>query len=169
MTKTVVFSVRVHSCLVQFNIRAEKFLTIGNKYLMMASEDERDVWYRLLPKRCNCRKMVTKIYADDLVSTGQAQPIWRFKRHKIEMDYSSIWMAQQRQVPRIDLISKADIERMAIDQNQDAIDYVEEVHRMYMENRAKLIVPFKEETDTVSTRLLFCFSPDMRTKGGYAL
>jgi hypothetical protein len=100
------------------------------------------------------------------------------------MDDLSIWMAQQVMVPRIDLISKADIERAYTSDDPEvsaaAMEYIEECHKLFMENRAKLIVPFKEEYlgdwplptpdkngNIVGGRLLFPFSKDERTSGGY--
>lgn len=76
-----------------------------------------------------------------------------------------IWRAQQTKVPRIDLISQADIERAYIDDNPIFVRYIEAIHRMYMENRKKLIVPFRE--DPTDGRLLFPFPPDERTHGGH--
>jgi hypothetical protein len=83
----------------------------------------------------------------------------------MQMDIESIWMAQQVMVPRVDLISKADIERAYTSDNPEvaaaAIEYIEECHKMFMENRAKLIAPFRE--DPTEGRLLFPFCKDERT------
>jgi len=157
------------------------FVIAGERYLSVSDDNK---IFRLLPNKCSCRKLVTRAEAEHLVVSGQAEPIWKYKDRRVQMDDLSIWMAQQVMVPRIDLISKADIERAYTSDDPEvaeaAIEYIEEVHRMYMENRAKLIVPFKEEylgdwplptTDeyggVVGGRLIFPFSKDERTSGGH--
>lgn len=163
--RTVTFPVTVHSCLLQFDIKvkSKEFMVAGEKYLACGDH------FRLLPHKCSCRKSVTTYEARQLVETGQAEPIYRFKRGRMEPEIFTIWMAQQSQVPRIDLISKADIERAYTSDDPEvaraAMEYIEEVHMLYMENRAKLIVPFRE--DLTEGRLLFCFSDDYRTTGGH--
>lgn len=181
MTRTIIYSVAIHSCLLRFDVRVKDFVVAGEKYLSVSNDNK---IFRLLPNKCSCRKQATRYEAEQLIETGRAEPIWKYKDRRMQIDDNCIWMAQQVKVPRIDLISKADIERAYTSDNPDvseaAMEYIEEVHQMYMENRAKLIVPFKEEYlgdwplpnkdrngNIIPGRLLFPFSNDERTKGGY--
>jgi hypothetical protein len=177
--KTVILPVTVHSCLLSFDIQVRKNLIPGEKYLSMADGSP---WFRLLPPKCRCRKMVTQRDAETLVEDGVAETIWRVKKGRIDIDYAMIWMAQQRQVPRVDMITKADIERAFVDETQTSIDNIEEIHLMIIANRAKLIVPFDESKhigdyplngkdkngDITAGRLIFPFRHDERTPGGHA-
>lgn len=162
---TILYPVLVHSCLLQFDIKVKTGMAIGEKYL--ASGD----YFRLLPDKCQCRKKVTLYEARQLIETGRASPIYKYKHKRMEPEIYFIWMAQQAKVPRIDLISKADIERAYTSDDPDvakaAMEYIEEVHLLYMENRAKLIVPFRP--DPTEGRLLFSFSADYRTFGGVGI
>lgn len=165
MTTIITYPVLVHSCLLQFDIKIKTGMAIGEKYL--ASGD----YFRLLPHQCQCRKFITMYEARQLIETGRASPIYKYKRGRMEPEIYYIWMAQQVRVPRVDLISKADIERAYtsddIEVSRAAMEYIEEVHLLYMENRAKLIVPFRP--DPTEDRLLFCFTADYRTFGGIGI
>lgn len=114
---------------------------------------------------CSCQKTISKIQADWMISIGQAERVWKARKREVEIDYNAVWLPQQRQVPRIDLISMADIERAYVECKPDSIEYIEEVHKLFMENRAKLIVPFVP--DPTEGRLIFPFSPEQRTSGSY--
>lgn len=158
--RTLEYTVAVHWCKMPADEHLRKNLESGNRYLLcMIGETP---WYRLLPKTCKCRKKITMAEASTLLQQGVANPIWISGRKAVEVDMTSIWMAQQRQVPRVDLISRADIERAYIDHMKSSMEYIEEVHLMYEENRRKLIVPFRE--DPQEGRLLFPFASDERTK-----
>jgi hypothetical protein len=135
----------------------KKFLIPGERYISVG--DKQHFW--LLPKKCNCKKQVTRSEASKLVDEGQAEIIYKTRRRIIEADYSRIWMAQQVMVPRVDLISKADVERAYLDGQQASIEYIELVHELYMQNRAKLIVPFRP--DPWEGRTLFTFGTDQRS------
>lgn len=163
MTKTVVYSVKVHTCLIKDDEKVRKYLIPGELYLAL---EDGYKGYRAIPTKCDCKKHVTTQQAETLVSTGQAQVIWKTKRRLIEPDLNCIWMSQSRQVPRVDLISTADIERAFLDHNEDSIAYIEMVHELYMENRAALIVPFRP--DPWEGRTLFTFAREERTKGSYS-
>lgn len=84
---------------------------------------------------------------------------------KLKPDEKKIWMAQARQVPRVDLISRADIERAYLDHNEESQAYIEECHLLYLANRAELIVPFRD--DPTEGRILFPFPKEQRTSGTY--
>ncbi len=156
------YCVTVHSCRLNIDILVRKNLLPNERYRAM---DEYSQEFRLMPIKCACRKMVTLSEANDLIETGQAEQVFKVKRGTIETDHLAVWMSQERQVPRVDLISAADIDRAYVHDIQSSIDYIEEVHAMYMENRAKLIVPFRE--DPTEGRLLFPFPNEGRTSGGY--
>lgn len=160
--KTVYYPVRVHTCRIDPSEKIVNFLGKGEKCIEITDGYK---GYRSLPVFCTCKLLVTKDEAKMLIETGQAVRIHVKKFRTIKEDENSIWMAQQRQVPRVDLISKADIERAYVDQAQNSVDYIEEVHTMFMENRAKMIVPFKP--DPWEGRTLFTFAPDQRTIGSY--
>ena len=144
--KTLIFSVKVHSCLLLHRLVFEDQLNPDNEYVSMGNDGDPDPWYRALPHKCNCKKLVTYDVADDAcLQAGSAECLWKVRKKSIERVNTSIWMMQQVKVPRIDLSTEADLERAFIDGRQDYIDYIDEIHKMYMENRQKLIVPFREE------------------------
>lgn len=168
MTKTLIYSVAVHSCLMPKDECLHTDLKEGRKYLFshtyVDKEGKAYQWYRMLPKKCTCRQFITMDDANTRTIQGVAQVVWRRSKNGPTEDTKAIWMAQQRQVPRVDLISRTDIERAYIDHIKSSIEYIEEVHQMYMKNRLKLIVPFQE--DPQEGRLLFPFASDDRTSGG---
>src|SRR6266566_4596015 len=155
--------------------------------------------YYILKPKCSCRQLVTFDRSEDLLAIGGAKAIWQLnpKKNRLElyqvekplfnekvemvdgekvytkigtMLETHIWRRQQVKVPRVDLISAADIERAYLEDPKSSTArrykrYIEEVHEIYMRNRAKLIVPFRE--DPTEGRLLFPFPPDERTQGGH--
>jgi hypothetical protein len=156
-------------------------ITEGHQYfaLKIRKEKNGDI------QRCNCRQLIGYAEAMELLANGNAKAIWELNKKHERMELyqhekplvdkegkkigtlleTNIWRAQQTKVPRIDLVSQADIERAYVDDNPTFVRYIEEIHKMYMCNRAELIVPFRE--DPTEGRLLFPFPPDERTKGGY--
>jgi hypothetical protein len=136
--KTLVFSVLIHSCQLDFSERLRQYLIPGERYIFVGNG------YRILPKRCRCKKQVTKAKAEQMVADGIAEPVWKTRCRRVQIDFTRIWMAQQVQVPRVDLISQADIERF-VEGNETSIAYVEAVHELYLENRQKLIRYVKAE------------------------
>ncbi len=178
--RTRIESVLIHSCLLEPTIQPEESLKEDTQYVRVGEDPPfnelfpvsigKHLDYFSLPKRCSCRKLAIYTEAKDIKEVGGAQIVWTFnhKTKEMEIDHKSIWKRQQVKVPRTDLITAADIERM-LDGDPDVArkykNYIEEIHRMYMENRAKLIVPFRE--DPTEGRLLFPFPPDCRTVGGH--
>jgi hypothetical protein len=166
--KEITYPVAVHSCLLPFDIKVEP--VVDERYLSAIGNEVKDGrYFRLLPKICRCKKQVTRYEAEQLVETGQAEPIWKMKRQRMVMDIDLIWMAQQAKVPRIDLITTTHIEQAYTSDNpevsQAAMDYIEEIHVMHTESLIKLIVPFQE--DPTEGRLIFCFANEYRTSGGH--
>lgn len=157
-------------------------ITEGHQYfaLKLKSTKHGDI------QRCSCRQLIGYAEAMDLLQNGNAKAIWELNKKHERMELyqreksikdrdgnptgatvieTHIWRAQQTKVPRIDLVSQADIERAYIDLNPTFIRYIEECHKLFMGNRAKLIVPFRD--DPTEGRLLFPFPPDDRTPGGH--
>lgn len=164
--------VTVHTCMLGEFVD-KKFMRIQLNYehlvrnkLYVCDDNGEKITYRVMPNRCNCRQKITIYQAEELIDTAQALRVWRKKR-MLELDTFRIWKAQQSKVPRIDMISKADIERAYagdISKNHDDIVYIEEIHQMILRNRESMIKPFRE--DPTEGRLLFPFVKDDRTSGG---
>lgn len=160
--------------------------------------------YFILKPKCSCRQLVTFAHSEDLLAIGGAKAIWQLnpKKNRLElyqvekplfeekvvdgkkvhtkigtMLETHIWRRQQGKVPRVDLISAADIERAYLEDPKSGIArrykrYIEEVHDFYMKERAKLFIPFVDEEEQTrrnpsQSRLLFPFVPDERTGGGH--
>jgi hypothetical protein len=168
--KTVVYSVLIHSCQLDFSERLRQYLIPGERYIFVGNG------YRILPKRCRCKKQVTKTKAEQLVADGIAEPVWKTRCRRVQIDFTRIWMAQQVQVPRVDLISPADIDRF-VDftvfghGGEESAHYIEEVHALYVENRKKLTVEITAEEYDRQERLdygvpvVYSYT-DFRTPGG---
>lgn len=133
------------------------------KSLRYIDTGENGLAYRALPERCGCRKLVTPTEGDIYVARGSALPVWKLTSRALEMDLSRVWMPQLPRTPRVDLISRTDIERF-VDLDPDAIALIEAIHEMHLAERAKLIVP--ERLDPLEGRQLFPFAADQRTAGG---
>ena len=88
--------------------------------------------YLKLPKSCRCRKFtslrdadqyVSTYTAKDLLANGNAMCTWKLLVKGLEPDDNQIWMPAQGRVPRIDLISRADIERAYIGSDRKSKHY----------------------------------------------
>jgi len=166
---TVDKGVKVHTCRNNCEFRDIERLSPGRFYY---SDDPKFKSFKALPEKCSCKKSVTLEKAETLVARGQALLVYKPKEHKPlheanDIDISQIVMVVNRsQTPRVDLVTRSDVERAYIDGRQDYIQYIEEIHLMIETERAKLIVPFKP--DLLEGRLLFPFGSDQRTKGGHS-
>lgn len=159
------YTVKVHSCRIKNEVLPISALKSEQRYVTI---DESGLWFRQMSLRCRCREWTTFHDADDLVDSGKAVRIHKIKKGALKADDLQIWKPVVREkVPRIDLITRPDIERAYIDENKEYIQYIEDVHEMAMEFRASLIVPF--QPDPFEGRLLFPFSSDKRTAGGHAI
>ena len=156
--------VKVHTCHNHTELRNIEYLSVGRLYY---TDDPKFKSFKALPEKCACKKMATIEKAEIYVARGQALLVYKPREHKIlhevnDIEVSQIVMVVNRsQTPRVDLITKSDVERAYIDRRQDYIQYIEEVHAMIESERAKLIVPFRP--DGLEGRLLFPFSKDQRT------
>jgi hypothetical protein len=166
-TKEEIREVRVHTCRNATEIRGIDYLTPGRFYY---SDDPQLKSFKALPEKCLCRKYVTYDKADTLVAKGTAIVVYRGPDNKRldvnhDVDITQVVMLVNRgQTPRVDLVTRADIDRAYVDGRQDYIEYIEAIHDMIMDERRKLIAPFRE--DPCGGRLLFPFGPDQRTAGG---
>lgn len=121
--------------------------------------------YFAMKDKCNCRQLVTFADSEELLKIGGAKAIWQvnLKRKRMEMCQlrkqifqtradgkkeqigvlieTHIWRRQQVKVPRVDVISFKDIQRAYIDEHHFYIDYIEDVHDLYMQNRLDLFAP----------------------------
>jgi hypothetical protein len=111
-------SVSVHSCNVKKDGCPRIAVRSGDLYIgALGVALEKQDWYYPLPKKCRCKRQVTVAEATEFVGDGRAVWILRFRRDKGRVVLNdeavcSIWMPVERErVPRIDLISRADIER----------------------------------------------------------
>lgn len=183
-------------------------VTEGHQYFALKIKPTKDGDIQ----RCNCRQLMGYADAIELLQNGNAKAIWELNKKHERMELyqhekpvkdsdgnrigtileTHIWRAQQTKVPRVDLVSQADIERAysnplvvwAVESvlhgrrdfpfetleddptlSKRYSRYIDEIHKLYMDNRKKLIVPFK--SDPTEGRLLFPFPPDERTKGGH--
>ena len=160
--------VRVHSCRKATELRGIDYLTPRRLYY---SDDPQFRSFKALPEKCTCKKWVSYEKADILVARGTALVVYKPRANKPldvnhDIDISQVIMVVNRsQTPRVDLITRSDIERAFLDGRQDYIDYIEEIHDMIIGERLKLIAPFQE--DPCGGRLLFPFGADQRTIGGH--
>ena len=185
MGHVVYFSVKVHTCnplrnrgqvLEDDMMPNERYICVKN-----ARKDEKEEkpyleelkkipeYYRM-PVHCKCRKWTTYHEAVELTKIGQA--LWAFKKKKgivarcepgfpASDNLGHIWRPVVREkVPRIDLISKADVQRAyglkhekISARQKEFIDYIELVNLITLEVRGKMVVPF--EPDPQQGRVLF--------------
>lgn len=144
-----------------------RFMAPERKVVQPWETEVREIWCRPLPPKCKCRKRMSRSEANKYVDSGRALLVYRFKDSHLVNTLDSryyrgrplIWMPVERgKTPRVDLITSADIERAAICSckrmpgmrlvhaekcvAKKYIEYIEEVHQIYLDNRAALIVPF---------------------------
>ena len=206
MTRVITRNIKVHSCRVVPDGRRRDLLIPNERYIgELGVSLEAQSWYYQLKRTCRCRRFISVSDATEFVARGTAVWLLKVKKNAIIPDDGAVWMPVERErVPRVDLITRSDIERAVTgserrsrhhrfdsvlqrfvrlappdgttkeEWRKDAEEevkferrirkqysfYIEEIHDMYMENRAKLIVPFRP--DPFEGRCLF-FSNDQRT------
>jgi hypothetical protein len=213
-------NVRVHTCTVKRDPKPRDMVESGVKCvgeLGIGLEEQKS--YSDMPKSCRCRMFCTSAEATEFVKEGAAVWVLKFERKRGEVVLNDKWHGREiwrrvvrERVPRVDLISRADIERAFIgsevrskhfifnkvskkfepirvipegmtkkDWMEDALkeakfekrirdqfrQYIDECHKVTMDFRAKLIVPFQE--DPFEGRTIFAFGSEQRTEGGYSL
>lgn len=170
--------VLVHTCHESAKVADPRNLpqfVLSRKYF---TDDPRFRSFLPLPVKCSCKKMVTKEKAEDFVKKGQALLVYKppllaaetmkdgHRLNRSSVDSTQIVKVVNRaQTPRVDLTTKAGIERAYISHNEDDIELIEQIHDMLVEGLRALIVPFVP--DPLEGRLLFPFGPDQRTVGGH--
>lgn len=121
--------------------------------------------YFAMKDKCNCKQLVTFAESENLLKIGGAKAIWQLniKKKRMEMYQlrkqlfyvnplgkkeqsgvlieTHIWRRQQVKVPRVDVISFKDIQRAYLDDHNFYIEYIEDVHDLYMQNRLDLFAP----------------------------
>ena len=131
-----------------------------------------------LPFKCKCKKMVASRVADMMLKKGQALRVYkpplveakslddglRYNYERVDTK-QIVSVVNRAQTPRVDVITKADMERAYISGSVEDIKHIEEVHLMLMQGLEDLMVPFRD--DPTEGRLLFPFGPDQRTIGGH--
>lgn len=157
--------VKVHTCLGR--ICSFEDLKVGRRYY---SDDIDLKFFRIVPEKCKCKKEITREKADLFIERRKAFPIYRpdppAPLDKEKIDEFQIAMPLNRaQTPRVDLITKADIERAYVDKQLRYVRHIEEIHKMTLSERAKLVVDFRPNPDDMYDkkgrllpgRLLFAF------------
>lgn len=129
--------------------------------------------YFILNSKCSCRQLIAVDLLEVLFDIGGAKAIWQLNPKKNQLELyqvevplfeekvvddkkvhiklgtkllTHIWRQQQVKVPRIDLISAADIERAYLEDPKSSTArrykrYIEEIHEFYMRNRFNLFAP----------------------------
>lgn len=156
----------VHSCHAETEIRNKEGLDPERRYY---SDDPKFESFKSVPKKCSCKKTVSVERAKVFLEQGKAFKVYKPKKGRQLDDkrvdrWQIVMPVNKTQTPRVDLITQADIERAYIDLKPKYIRYIEMIHEMIMEERAKLIIPFQR--DPFEGRLLFPFGKDQRTRYG---
>lgn len=85
---------------------------LGEEIRVEEREIEESLTYLKMPKTCRCRNYITYYEADEAVANGKAMRIFKLTAKGIVKDETRVWMPVVREkVPRVDLISRPDIER----------------------------------------------------------
>lgn len=123
-------NILVHSCRVKRDGCPRYAVISGDLYVGELGKGlEEQSWYHPLPKSCRCKRYIGVDEATEYVGRGWAVWILQFKRKKGEVILNEevstkVWMPVVRErVPRVDLISRADIERSVIGSEQKSRHY----------------------------------------------
>ena len=169
-------SVVVHHCFLgrQVTDGDPSELIPNNRYVFVGGTNADQ--YKMLPTKCRCRKKISGQEAQSAWANGSAEEVFKRKDGKtipVRDDrgfplaiYCRFWTDAKAKIMRIDMVTRADVERAYINLVEESRILIEEIHLMQMKSRAELIVPFRP--DPFEGRALFSFSPDERTRGGYA-
>lgn len=128
---TITKNILAHSCRIKKDGRPRDLVVSGERYVgelgVNLAEQE---WYYALPKKCRCKRYVSVAEATEFVASGWAVWILRFKRVRGEVRLNEsggedqIWIRVVRErVPRVDLISRADIERSVLGSEKKSKHY----------------------------------------------
>ena len=104
-------SVLIHSCRPKDDLIPRDLLIPNERYVGEVNIETQS-WFRVMPRTCRCKRYTTLYQADEFVANGWAIWIVKVKKGAVVPDDARIWMPVVRErVPRIDLISRADIQR----------------------------------------------------------
>lgn len=141
-----------------------------------------------IPLKCKCKKRVNLLLAKIMIANGQALRVYKptvGKADTLEDGHSKnishldrtqiVKVVNRAQTPRVDVVTKAHMERAYVSGNQFDIEHIEMIHEMLVKGLKALIVPFEPHPDDMFDdeylplpgRLLCPFGPDQRTAGGY--
>lgn len=123
-------SILVHSCRIMPDGRTRDLLISGERYISeLGVPLAQQEWYYPLPDKCKCRLHISVAEATEYVGRAWAVWILKFRRKKGELilndgAITELWMPVNRErVPRVDLISRADIERATIGSERSSDHY----------------------------------------------
>lgn len=163
--------VKIHYCRAETTVRDTGDLDRHRSYY---SDDPKFEFFKVLPVKCTCKEKVSLDDARKFLDQGKALKVYKPKKSKrlneARVDRFQIVIVVDRpRTPRVDLTTKADIERaygVGAGGQEKYIRLIEEIHKMIMSERAKLIIPFRD--DPFEGRALFPFGADQKTNyGGY--
>ena len=105
-----------------------------------------------------------RVYKPPLVEAKSLEDGLRYNDENLDTT-QIVSVVNRAQTPRVDVITKADVERAYVSGSVEDIKHIEEVHAMLVEGLIALTVEFRP--DPQEGRLLFPFGPDQRTIGGH--
>jgi hypothetical protein len=177
MIEVIHKSVVVHHCFLLHQISEKQVKpsdTEIRRYVLWGVTKEGVKQFRQIPQKCRCRKRVSVEDAEAMWANGSAEEVYKCKEDKVfperdekgyrTMVWCRFWTDAKAKIARIDMVTRADVERAYVDLKKESQDLIEEVHLMQMLSRAALIAPFRP--DPFEGRVLFPFSPDERTNYG---
>lgn len=138
------FVVKVHTCYSFGKAIPRDSLVSGRLYVECPNTEATSFFE--LKARCSCRLTVSIFESNDYWEDGVAVKIYKVKRGRLFEVKNMIWMPIDRgRTPRIDMITSADIERAYVDKLDKYVEYIEEVHKLYLDFRAELVVEYSEQ------------------------
>lgn len=186
--KEIHYPVLVHSCKIRPYFRDADSLKIDERYVeRVRSHKEKDLgkiprldpekkesWeeitektvidgidYFPLPKSCRCRRYVTYYQADEFIDTASAMRIVRSKNGRIIKDEDRIWLPIVRgKVPRIDLTTRADIERAYCGSERKSKSYIYNVRTHKFEFNIEVVLNDWVEGTTEETWVNYLMSQE---------
>lgn len=97
---------------------------LGEAFVIEEREEVESLYYLKLPKTCRCRRFITMYAADEIVANGKAMRTFKLLARGLVKDENQVWMPViTPRVPRVDLISRADIERAFIGSTRKSKHY----------------------------------------------
>jgi hypothetical protein len=118
-------NILVHSCRVVPDGLPRDLLVPGERYIGELGVGLNDQSWYFRIGRCRCKRLVSVADATEFVKSGWAVWVLKSLKRGIVVDEHKIWMPIVRsKVPRVDLISRADVERAFIGSDHQSKHYV---------------------------------------------